>query len=255
MRAARGDVIAFGDANALWEPDALTELVKPFGDPAVGYVCGQVTFTNEAGSNQEGLYWRYEMFLRAQESALASVTGGNGAIYAVRREAYVEVDPIMGHDLSFPFRMVKDGRRAVYQPSARATEKMVPSIEGEWQRKRRMMSHGWPIVVKGGLADPRGYSPLYALMIVSHRLLRYGTPFLHVLTGAGHARPAAPRPRLPARRAAQAALVAAAFSGSRAKPALVARYYVLTTAALAAGLYDWLRHGTPAGWDAPEGTR
>ena len=122
------------------------------------------------------------MFLRAQESALASVTGGNGAIYAVRREAYVEVDPIMGHDLSFPFRMVKNGWRAVYQPAARATEKMVPSIEGEWARKRRMMSHGWPIVIKGGLADPRGYSPLYALMIVSHRLLRYGTPFLHVLT-------------------------------------------------------------------------
>ena len=139
------------------------------------------------------------MFLRAQESALASVTGGNGAIYAVRREAYVEVDPIMGHDLSFPFRMVKNGWRAVYQPSARASEKMVPSIEGEWARKRRMMSHGWPIVIKGGLADPRGYSPLYALMIVSHRLLRYGTPFLHVLTGGRDARAAAPRRRLPGR--------------------------------------------------------
>jgi hypothetical protein len=255
VRAARGEVIAFGDANALWEPDALSELVKPFGDPEVGYVCGQVTFTNEAGSNQEGLYWRYEMFLRAQESALASVTGGNGAIYAVRREAYVEVDPIMGHDLSFPFQMVKDGRRAVYQPSARATEKMVPSIEGEWQRKRRMMSHGWPIVVQGGLADPRGYPPLYALMIVSHRLLRYGTPFLHL--AAALATLALLRRGRVYRLAAlaQAALVAAAFSGTRAKPALVARYYVLTTAALAAGLYDWLRHGTPAGWEAPEGTR
>ena len=73
-------------------------------------------FANEAGTNQEGLYWRYEMWLRAQESALASVTAGNGAIYAVRREAYVEVDPIMGHDLSFPFRMVKRGWRAVYVP-------------------------------------------------------------------------------------------------------------------------------------------
>jgi cellulose synthase/poly-beta-1,6-N-acetylglucosamine synthase-like glycosyltransferase len=255
VRAARGEVVAFGDANALWAPDALRELMRPFADAAVGYVCGQVRFTNEAGTNQEGLYWRYEMFLRAQESALASVTGGNGAIYAVRREAYVEVDPIMGHDLSFPFRMVKNGWRAVYQPSARATEKMVPSIEGEWARKRRMMSHGWPIVVKGGLADPRGYSPLYALMIVSHRLLRYGTPFLHValalstlaLLRRGRVY------RLAA--LAQAGLLAAAFSGSRARPALVARYYVLTTAALAAGLYDWLRHGTPAGWDAAEGTR
>src|SRR3954468_9804460 len=98
VRAATTEIVAFSDANALWEPDALRELVKPFANPRVGYVCGQVTFTNDAGTNQEGVYWRYEMWLRAQESALASVTGGNGAIYAVRREAYVEVDPIMGHD-------------------------------------------------------------------------------------------------------------------------------------------------------------
>jgi len=254
VRAARGAVVAFGDANALWAPDALRQLMRPFADPAVGYVCGQVAFI-EAGTNQEGLYWRYEMFLRAQESALASVTGGNGAIYAVRREAYVEVDPIMGHDLSFPFRMVKNGWRAVYQPSARASEKMVPSIEGEWARKRRMMSHGWPIVIQGGLADPRGYSPLYALMIVSHRLLRYGTPFLHVLTAVATLALLRRGGVYRAAAAAQAALVAAAFAGGSAKPALLARYYVLTTAALAAGLYDWLRHGTPAGWDAPEGTR
>ena len=154
--------------------------------------------------------------------------------------------------------MVKNGRRAVYQPAARATEKMVPSIEGEWARKRRMMSHGWPIVVKGGLADPRGYPPLYALMIVSHRLLRYGTPFLHVLIARwrrSRCSAAARVYRLAA--AAQAALLGAALAGGRvkARPLLVARYYVLTTAALAAGLYDWLRHGTPAGWDAPEGTR
>jgi hypothetical protein len=218
-------------------------------------VCGQVRFTSAAGSNQEGLYWRYELWLREQESALASVTGGNGAIYAVRREAYVEVDPIMGHDLSFPFRMVKNGRRAVYQPAARASEKMVPSIEGEWARKRRMMSHGWPIVVKGGLLDPRGYPPLYAVMVASHRLLRYGTPFLHLLA-AGASLALLRRGRVYAlAAAAQAALVAAAFAGGKARPFLLARYYVLTTAALAAGLYDWLRHGTEAGWEAAEGTR
>ncbi|HET6550142.1 MAG TPA: glycosyltransferase [Solirubrobacter sp.] len=257
VRLARGEIVAFGDANALWAPDALAELVKPFADPGVGYVCGQVEFLNHDGTNQEGLYWRYEMWLRAQESALASVTGGNGAIYAVRREAYVEVDPIMGHDLSFPFRMVKAGRRAVYQPAARAREKMVPSIEGEWARKRRMMSHGWPIVVKSGLADPRGYPPLYALMIVSHRLLRYGTPLLHVLTGLASLALLGRARVYRAAAAAQAALLAAALAGGRmrARPLLVARYYVLTTASLAAGLYDWLRHGTPAGWDAPEGTR
>jgi hypothetical protein len=163
----------------------------------------------------------------------------------------------MGHDLSLPFQIVKAGRRAVFAPDARATEKMVPSIEGEWARKRRMMSHGWPIVVRGGLLDPRGYPPLYAAMIASHRLLRYATPLLHGLVAL--ATPALLRRgrvyRLAA--AAQALLVAGAAAGGRvrARPLLVARYYVLTTAALAAGLYDWLRHGTEAGWEAPEGTR
>jgi hypothetical protein len=183
------------------------------------------------------------------------VTAGNGAIYAVRREAYLRVDPIMGHDLSLPFNLVKRGWLAVYVPEARATEKMVPSIEGEWARKRRMMSHGWPIVVQGGLADPRGYPPLYALMIVSHRLLRYGTPFLHVAIAIATLALLRTSRIYQLAAAAQLALLAGAFTNGKTKPQLIARYYVLTTAALAAGLYDWLRHGTPAGWDAPEGTR
>ena len=257
VRAASGELLAFSDANALWEPGALRALAAPFADPAVGYACGRVEFTNAAGTNQEGLYWRYELWLRAQESALASVTGGNGAIYAVRRECYVEVDPIMGHDLSLPFRIVKGGRRAVFAPDARASEKMVPTIEGEWARKRRMMAHGWPIVVRGGLLDPRGYPPLYAGMIASHRLLRYGTPLLHLLVAAASVALLGRGRVYAAAVAAQAALLAGAAAGARvpARPFLVARYYVLTTASLAAGLYDWLRHGTEAGWEAPEGTR
>ena len=256
VRAARGDLLAFSDANASWEPDALTRLAAAFADPAVGYACGQVRFVSDSGTNQEGVYWRYEMWLRAQESALASVTAGNGAIYGVRPAAYVEVDPVMGHDLSFPFLMVKRGWRAIYVPAARATEKMVPTIEGEWRRKRRMMSHAWPIVLRGGLLSPRGYGPLYGLMIVSHRVLRYASPALHVLVVAS-ALPLARRPVYGAALAAHAALLAAALAGgsARSRPLLLARYYVLTTAALVAGLYDHLRHGTPAGWDAPEGTR
>jgi cellulose synthase/poly-beta-1,6-N-acetylglucosamine synthase-like glycosyltransferase len=256
VRAARGELLAFSDANASWDPEALVRLIAAFGDPAVGYACGQVRFLSDNGTNQEGVYWRYELWLRAQESALASVTAGNGAIYAVRRAAYVEVDPVMGHDLSFPYLMVKRGWRAVYAPEARATEKMVPSIEGEWRRKRRMMSHAWAIVLRGGLLSPRGYGPLYALMIASHRVLRYASPGLHVLAVAA-ALPLARRPVYRAAVAAHAAVLAAAVAGGtvRARPLLLARYYVLTTAALAAGLYDHLRHGTAAGWDAPEGTR
>jgi hypothetical protein len=255
-RVATGELLAFGDANAIWAPDALERLAARFADPQVGYVCGRVQFVSDGGTNQEGAYWRYELWLRAQESALASVTAGNGAIYAVRPAAYVEVDPVMGHDLSFPSLMVKRGWRAVYAPDAVATEKMVPTIEGEWRRKRRMMSHAWPIVLRGGLLSPRGYDPLYGLMIASHRLLRYAAPALHVAIVLS-ALAGRDRPLQRAALAAHAALLAAALAGGEAKarPLLLARYYVLTTASLVAGLYDHLRHGTPAGWDAPEGTR
>ncbi|MEA2154817.1 MAG: hypothetical protein QOE11_957 [Solirubrobacteraceae bacterium] len=254
---AHGQVVAFSDANSTWEPDALALLVAAFADPDVGYACGQVRFVNDGGSNQEGLYWRYEMALRTLESRLVSITAGNGAIYATRRECYIEVDPIMGHDLSFPFNMVKRGWRAVYVPAARATEKMVPSIEGEFARKRRMMSHTWPIVLHGGLLSPRGYPPLYAVMIGSHRVLRYAAPFLHLgallasalLVGSGVVYALA--------FVLQVALLAAALLAPRfpSRPTLVARYYVLTTASVAAGLWDWLRRGTPAGWEPAQGTR
>jgi cellulose synthase/poly-beta-1,6-N-acetylglucosamine synthase-like glycosyltransferase len=257
VRAATGELLAFSDANATWAPDALARLVAAFADPAVGYACGRVAFVNESGTNQEGLYWRWDMFMRARESALASVTAGNGAIYAVRRQAYREMDAVMGHDLSLPFTLVKRGWRAVEAADARATEKMVPTVEGEWRRKRRMMSHAWAIVLRGGLLDPRGYPPLYALFIASHRVLRYATPFLHLLA-AGATLALLRRGRAyVAALAAQAALAAAAAAGGRvrSRPLLIARYYVLTTASVAAGLYDHLRHGTPAGWDAAEGTR
>ena len=198
--SASGELLAFSDANALWEPDALRHLAAAFADPEVGYACGQVRFVNEAGTNQEGLYWRYEMWLREHESALASVTAGNGAIYAVRPDAFL---PIEGHDLAFPFNIVKRGRRAVYVPAARATEKMVPTVEGEWARKRRMMSHAWPIVVRGGLLDPRGYPPLYALMIALAPAAALRVAAAARGRRAGDARAAAPRPRVRRRRGAR----------------------------------------------------
>ena len=263
VERASGEIVAFSDANASWEPDALSELLRAFADPRVGYACGQVRFVQDASgalaSNQEGLYWRYELALRALESRLCSITAGNGAIYATRRDSYIVVDPIMGHDLSLPFKMVKRGLRAVYVPSARASEKMVPSLLGEFARKRRMMSHTWPIVLRGGMLSPRGYPPAYALMILSHRLLRYATPALHVLAlGANVALVAASAGTLYVVTLALqlALLLAALLAGSlRARPLLLARYYVLTTASPAAGLWDWLRHGTSAWWDAAEGTR
>ena len=147
--------------------------------------------------------------------------------------------------------------RVVERPDARASEKMVPTLEGEFARKRRMMRRGWPIVVRGGMLSPRGYGPLYALMIVSHRVLRYALPFLHVVAFAASGLLVGSSPVYAVAFALQLALLAAAVLASavRFRPLLVARYYVLTTASVAAGLWDWLRHGTPAGWEPAQGTR
>ncbi|MBV8735070.1 MAG: glycosyltransferase family 2 protein [Solirubrobacterales bacterium] len=256
---AHGEIVAFSDANVRWESGALEALVAPFADPRVGYVCGEVRLLTERGTNQEGLYWRYEMFVRDLESRRRSVTAGNGAIYATRRESYLVVEPIMGHDLSFPFNMVKRGWLAVYAPGARATEKMVPTIEGEFRRKRRMMSHTWPIVMRGGLLSPRGYDPAYAAMIMSHRVLRYASPFLHVIAlGSSIALLVSGQGAIYGVAVGVQGGVLLAAIAARAlplRPLLVARYYVLTTASLLAGLWDWLRHGTPVGWEPAEGTR
>jgi hypothetical protein len=110
-----------------------------------------------------------------------------------------------------------------------------------------MMSHTWPILVTGGLMSPRGYPPLYALEIFSHRVLRYFTPFLHLLAFGANLRLGGFY-RIPL--LAQVGLVVAAAAGAR-----IPRYYVLVTASPALGLWDWLTKGTPAGWEQAEGTR
>ncbi|HEX4437561.1 MAG TPA: glycosyltransferase [Solirubrobacteraceae bacterium] len=266
VERARGELVAFSDANSLWRADAARELAGAFADERVGYACGQVNFVQavagRGGGNQEGIYWRYELAVRGLESRLSSITAGNGAIYATRRSSYIVVDPIMGHDLSLPFNMVKRGLRAVYVPTARASEKMVPTVDGEFARKRRMMSHTWPILLRGGMLSPRGYPLGYAAMVFSHRLLRYASPGLHALALAANiallALPGAPGGALYwITLVAQLGLLLAAGLGGvlRLRPLLIARYYVLTTASPALGLWDWLRHGTEASWEAAEGTR
>jgi cellulose synthase/poly-beta-1,6-N-acetylglucosamine synthase-like glycosyltransferase len=255
---ASGEILAFSDANSVWEADALRHLVEPFADPAIGYACGQVRFSGfEGGDNLEGSYWRYEMAVREMESALAGVTAGNGAIYAVRRDAYVPLPPSGSHDLSFPFELAKRGLRSLYVPWARAEEKMVPTLEGEFARKRRMMVGLWDIVVGEGMLSPRGYSPLYVFELVSHRLLRYLTPPLHLIALVSNVALLGEGWVYTATLAIQGGVLLAALLGRRLPfaPLRIARYYVMTTASIAAGLWDRARHGSPGAWEKAEGTR
>jgi cellulose synthase/poly-beta-1,6-N-acetylglucosamine synthase-like glycosyltransferase len=257
VERSRGELIAFSDANASWRADALAELVAPFADQRVGYVCGQARFADQGGSNQEGAYWRFELAVRALESRLAGVTAGNGAIYAVRRDAYLPLGPASSHDLSFPFMLSKRGWRAVYAPAAIAEEKMVATNEGEFARKRRMMRGVYDEVVGDGMLDPRGYGLAYGFEIASHRVLRYASPFLHLVALAANLALVGESSLYVATLIAQLALLAAAGLAGLVpvRPFRLARYYVLVTASIAAGLWDRIRLGTPGAWEKAEGTR
>jgi cellulose synthase/poly-beta-1,6-N-acetylglucosamine synthase-like glycosyltransferase len=248
VRETRGEILAFSDANAQWKPDALRKLVRNFADPEVAYVCGGHFYEAADGTNREGTYWRFEAWLRRNESALGSITGGIGPIYAVRRSDYVDVDPRFGHDLALPYLMVQRGRRAVFEPEAIAWEKPSRDIEDEYRRKVRMFEHCWLIVLRGRML--RGLGPTYLLEILSHRHLRYASGLLHlVLLGSSIA---LVRERLVYQVAlgAQLLLLLAAALGIG-----IARYYVLVTWATVVSLVRYLRFGVPAVWTKAEGTR
>jgi hypothetical protein len=120
-----------------------------------------------------------------------------------------------------------------------------------------MMVGLWDIVVGEGMIRPRGYSPLYAFELGSHRLLRYLTPFLHLVALAANAALLGRGWIYSVTLAAQVAFLAAALLGRALPlaPLRFARYYVLTTASIAAGLWDRARRGAPGAWEKAEGTR
>ena len=248
VRSTTSEILVFTDANCTWAPDALRKLVRAFADPDVAYVCGRLNIVDDDGRNKEGVYWRYELALRADESRIDSVTGGNGSIYAVRREDYVEVDPRFGHDLSFPYLMVQRGKRAVYEPEANAYEKATPTNEDEYRRKVRMFEHCWAIVLEGKML--RGLRPLYLVEIISHRHLRYASGLLHVVLLACSIALVAHGVIYAVALGLQLGVLAAALFGVG-----LPRYYVLITWATVAALWNYLRRGVPSTWEAAEGTR
>lgn len=257
VEQSTGEVLAFSDANSFWRPNALRLLVARLSDPKVGYVCGQVRLDGGGAANEEGLYWRYEMAVRELESRLAGITAGNGAINAVRRDAYIFLEATRGQDISFPYEFVKRGWRPIYAPEAVARERLAATIGSEFGRKRRMMAGAWSTMLRHGLLSPRGYGPLYALEIASHRLLRYISPFLHVIALGTNIALAGEGTIYVVTLAAQVAFLAAAAIGALVplRPFRIAHYYLAVTASSAAGLWEYLRHGVPTTWDKAEGTR
>jgi glycosyltransferase involved in cell wall biosynthesis len=257
-RAVEGtdsEIVAFSDANSLWKPDALRKLIRNFADPDVAYVCGRLALESSNGANREGVYWRYELWTREQESRLGSITAGNGAIYAVRRSDYV-MEHRFGHDLGFPYLMVQRGRRAVYDPEAVAVERPAAEPEDELGRKVRIHARVWGHILTGRILRPT--DPLYMAQLASHRLLRYSSGFLHLALLASSIALVRRGPVYQGALAAQLAFLALAAAGRfrlKVPGASLAYYYTLVTAATILGLGRYLRSGTPLTWEKAEGTR
>jgi cellulose synthase/poly-beta-1,6-N-acetylglucosamine synthase-like glycosyltransferase len=179
VRLATGEVLIFTDANSLYTPTALVELVRPLADPVVGCVCGELEYLNPGGEGAgkgEGFYWHYEQFLKSRESRWCSLVGANGSIYALRRELFDELAPEIISDFVMPLRVWRKGYRVVYAPRARALEHSGKSFGEEFRRRTRIIArslHG--LRSEAGVLNPFAH-PGFALQVFSHKVLRWLVP-------------------------------------------------------------------------------
>lgn len=180
--AARGTVVVLSDANTMMDAQAARRLASWFSDPKVGVVCGRLVLIDAAGGgNADGLYWKYETFLKHCEARLGALLGANGAIYAIRKSLYPRLSQrIAVDDFVIPLlARLRSGSRIEYDAEAIAYEETPPEIKSEFARRSRIGAGGfqslsllWPLM------NPlRGW---VALSFVSHKVLRWICPFFLV---------------------------------------------------------------------------
>ena len=179
VRLARGQFVAFSDANSMYASNALKRLLAPFADERIGCVCGELQYANpdEQGAGKgEGLYWRYEQFLKRRESLLSSALGANGAIYALRRELFVELRGDIISDFVAPLHAWRRGFRIAYEPTAVATEYSSGRFGDEFRRRRRIVSRSlYGLWTEAGVLNPFAHF-FFAFQMFSHKLLRWLVP-------------------------------------------------------------------------------
>jgi poly-beta-1,6-N-acetyl-D-glucosamine synthase len=183
VAAARHDTIVFADARQRFAPDAVRHLVANFADPTIGAVSGELVLDCEAGASASsasegvGAYWRYEKWLRARESAIDSMLGATGAIYAMRRACWRPLPPgTILDDVLAPMRAVLAGWRVVFEPRARAFDVTVPNVAAESRRKRRTLAGNYQVfALEPSLLIP-GRNRVW-LQYVSHKLGRLAVPW------------------------------------------------------------------------------
>lgn len=179
MAKARGEIVVFSDANNFYQPETIRELVREFSDPCVGAVTGSKTIAKGDGSlgESEGLYWKYEAFIRRQETRLGNSTGVVGEVLAIRRDLF-EPPPevIINDDFFMAVRLLKKGYRVVFAPQARSIERVSASAEEEITRRTRIVAGRYQALAHAGQLLP-WRRPLVLWQLVSHKFLRPLVPF------------------------------------------------------------------------------
>ncbi|MFN0197625.1 MAG: glycosyltransferase family 2 protein [Planctomycetaceae bacterium] len=174
---ARGEIIAFSDANTMFDGDALKKLVRHFRDASVGGVCGKLILTDAVtGENADGMYWRYENFIKRAEARLGVLLGFNGAIYAIRKELYQPIPTqTIIDDFLIGMRIHLAEMKVIYDDSAIAREETAPHVQAEFHRRARIGAGGFQSLMwLSSLLHPR--HGLLSWAFWSHKVLRWFCP-------------------------------------------------------------------------------
>ena len=183
MSGVRHELVLFSDANNLYARETLRELVKPFSDPTVGGVSGSknILGSGDGLTKADGLYWRYESYIKEQETRLGSCTGVSGEILAVRHNLYQSPpDGAINDDFFIALGILRQGYRLVYRPSARSFEPSSLNEEDEAVRRSRIVAGRYQVMGLSLQLLP-WKNPLLVWQIISHKFMRPLVPFAMVL--------------------------------------------------------------------------
>jgi cellulose synthase/poly-beta-1,6-N-acetylglucosamine synthase-like glycosyltransferase len=181
LAVADGEILVLADARQRFDRSAVRELVANFDDPSVGAVSGELVLLDEAGREAGGgvgLYWRYEKRLRALESDIHSTLGVTGAIYAIRRSLFRPIpEETILDDVAIPMAAVLAGKRVLFEPKARAFDRVSATPEIEYGRKvRTLMGNYQLLAMMPALLSPRS-NPVF-WQFWSHKMGRLLAPHL-----------------------------------------------------------------------------
>lgn len=176
------DILVLSDANVIYHPDAILYLVARFHDPSVGCVSGKVILTDTApalGAPTES-YYSLEWLLQERSSAIYSMVGTDGAMYALRRELFRPCpNDTLIEDFVIAMEIIRLGYRVVFEPRALGWEQGPASLHEEFRRKVRIAAGSAQALLRGN-AWPRHAPWRYWFVFISHKLLRWLSP----VTGA-----------------------------------------------------------------------